>query len=387
MKRYRCASLLAVGLAGAVRLALPVLSSCDGHLDQPTVGPHLHVLETNLGGDKPSIASDGIIQIAFDRYVHPATTIPESAVLRDGAGAVLPMPKPLRVIYDPVARIVTIAGPEEGKPWLTEGRSYQLVLGVAPGDSDLGGFRAIDRAALEGERVFAFTARGASGGPRAIPVVDFCTDVLPLFNDKCTNGTCHAATGPNATSLILETSLGVSKTALSRVANGANTGPLAGRGAAPGRLFGVDMPIVDPSNAGNSWLLYKIELAPLPAAPGTPPGTRCEKAQAGPAPPFTASVSPRPVSDDERAVLSNYIRGREMPYPLVPADSYVMKPLTFEERERVRLWIASGAPTPECGACAAAPDAGPRSDAGKDGGDAGDAAPSDAAADAGGDAS
>jgi len=346
-------------LAAMATVVLSIVTSCDGeHLDQPTAGPALHVVATNLDPPGASLPSDGFIQIAFDRYLHPVTTGAESVVLRDTKRNVVVFPKPLRVIYDPVARLVTVAGPDEGQVWLTEGQSYELVLTVAPGDSDVGGFRALDRAPLETERLLAFTAGKASGGPQTIAPVDFCTDVLPLFADKCTNGTCHASTGPNAMSLVLETSLGVSKTAISRVANGSNTGALSGRGGQPGRLFGVDMPIVDPRNPGNSWLMYKIELAPVPAATGVPPGTRCEKAKAAPAPPFRSLVNPRPVSEQERAVLRDYIRGLEMPYPVVPAETYVLEPLTFEERERVRLWIAAGAATPECGACAAAPDAG-----------------------------
>lgn len=352
-------------LAAVLSGALIIVSACDGeHLDQPTVGPALHVVATNVDGPGASLASDGLVQIAFDRYLHPVTTGAESVILRDAQRNVVVFPRPLRVIYDPVARLVTVAGPEEGKVWLTEGKSYELVLPVAPADGDVGGFRALDRAALEGERILAFSAGKASGGPQAIPKVDFCADVLPLFADKCTNGTCHAATGPNAASLVLETSLGVNKTAISRAANGSNSGALAGRGSSPGRLFGVDMPIVDPNNPGNSWLMYKIELAPLPGPTGSPPGTRCEKAKAAPAPPFRSLVSPQPVSAEEHAVLSDYIRGLQMPYPVVPAESYVLKPLTFEERERVRLWIAGGAATPECGACAASPDAGPGPDAG-----------------------
>ena len=79
--------------------------------------------------------------------------------------------------------------------------------------------------------------------------------------------------------------------------------------------------------------------------------------------PFTFQIiapRARPIADDyERSVLSDFILGREMPFPVVSAGGYGDEPLTFEEREKVRLWIKSlvpGGAVPECGGCGVIPD-------------------------------
>jgi len=54
------------------------------------------------------------------------------------------------------------------------------------------------------------------------------------------------------------------------------------------------------------------------------------------------------ISAVERATLSNYILGREMPFP-PPSNvalNYSNDPLTLDEMERMSLWIAQGAPSP-----------------------------------------
>jgi hypothetical protein len=59
------------------------------------------------------------------------------------------------------------------------------------------------------------------------------------------------------------------------------------------------------------------------------------------------SLAFKGISDAERATLSNYILGREMPFP--PPSGTTLEddndPLTLDELERMSLWIAQGAPT------------------------------------------
>src|SRR5262249_50641956 len=70
-----------------------------------------------------------------------------------------------------------------------------------------------------------------------------------------------------------------------------------------------------------------------------------------------ASLPMKALSDDERTRLGRYITGRGMPYPsnirddvMTPLD-VTQLPLTFDELEQVRAWIAQGAPVNECVAC------------------------------------
>lgn len=328
-----------------------------------------------------------MIQISFDRYLLPSTTTRQSFAIADNKNNVLPADG-FQTIYDPVARTITIAGPRgPGVEWLQEGLEYKLVLFVPPNDStDIAGLRAIDRAPLDKDqtRTFVFKARKANGGgPRAVdPPVNFCADVLPLFYNKCGDASCHGppptttGTQPRA-SLILSTSEGVRVTAINRVAQGANTGGRSFDPQPDGPVFGVDMAIIkappgQPGEPGASWLMYKIEMAPHPVTDAgaasnalcTPPAS--SDAVLTPGDPYVPRAPiVRAASNDERERLGDLMLGAPMPYPQ-SAVGYNTQPLTFEERERVRRWIAQGAPTPECGGCgipAVASDAG--ADAGR----------------------
>lgn len=330
----------------------------------------MHVLGTNIDPDGGVLSSDGVLQVAFDRYLLPATITRQSYLIVDNLNQPI-ADVPFKTLYDPIARTVTITGPEgPGKPWLKEDQLYKLVLPI-PTDpnSDLGGFRAIDRATLARQQARQLTFRA---GPPAHqgdfePSVDFCADVLPLFVTKCAGGSCHGASSDAATSLILETSAGVRETAVNRVAQGSNTAANAGAPLSTPSLFGVNMPIVTPGDPGSSWLLYKVELPRIPTVDAGPkPNVKCAAPAAQPAGAFTPLAPARVEAPDaERTILDEYILGREMPYPS-PAAAYVpppattanphptayyVTPLDFQERERIRRWIAQGADTRECGVC------------------------------------
>jgi len=306
-------------------------------------------------------------------------------------GARMPLSPDLApvVVYDPIARTVTLFPPKQ--PWLTEGQTYTLVLGIPEGDADQGGVRAIDRAVLfaDQKREIAFLVGPKTGAPIE-PTVSFCRDVLPIFTAKCNTPTCHGNGDVAAASLVLDTSAGVGATALNRIAQGSNTGPRSSNPPSGSRLFGVDMPIIDPGNPGNSWLMYKIDLARQPTLAQPAPSFACTNGLLEPQTTFSFSPlvpqAQRTTDDIERSILEDFILGREMPFPVTSPGGYGDEPLTFEEREKVRLWIKSlvpGGAVPECGGCGLVPepDAG-KADAqatdagagGTDASDAGDAA-------------
>lgn len=343
------------------------------------------MLGVNVGGDK-KLPNDGAIQIAFDRYLLPSTVNRQSFTLTDASGAQLAPDEATIPQYDPIARTVTLRPPKV--PWLKEGATYKLKLGIAEGDTDMGGVRAIDRAKLfEGQQLeFAFIVGPPTGQPIE-PTVSFCRDVLPIFYAKCNVPTCHGSGTSPAASLILDTSAGVSATALNRVAQGANTGALSGPGRDPARVFGVDMPLIDPENPGNSWLLYKIELARPPTVDaGEKPSFACTAGAREPKVNFSFSPlvpqAQRAADEIERSILDDFVLGREMPFPVPQVGGYSDQALTFEEREIVRLWIQSlrkGAAIPDCGGCgiirdadAGATDSGASDSGGSDAADAAD---------------
>lgn len=319
--------------------------------------------------------ADGVIQIAFDRYLLPATVTRQSYVILDNTNRPLET-QALKTLYDPVARTVTITGPEgPGKPWLTPDQSYKLILPIpADAAADVGGFRAIDRAPLHDQqrRELVFRAGPTTGHTLIEPAVDFCADVLPIFVTKCNDPNCHGPYESAASSLVLGTSEGVRVTARGRVAQGSNTAARSNTPETTPSAFGANMEIIKPNDPGSSWLMYKIELARLPVVDAGPrPDVLCTPPAGAPsipkpAAPFTTLAPARLEADDlERAILNDHVLGREMPYPSLPSvyvpppptttnpnpTGYYYTPLDFQERERIRIWIARGAEIRECGAC------------------------------------
>ena len=330
--------------------------------DQVLVAPPLTVVGTNVDTTK-AFPANGSIQIAFDRLLHPATAVRQSFLL---SGGLQPT-----VQYDPVTRIVSLStsSPTSATPWLTPGQTYSLTLPIpAPGALNSGP-RAIDGATL----TTPYTIEFIVGPPdpavaTAERAVDFCADVIPIFQNRCSGGKCHATPLGSqlpAEGLILQTPDGVANTAIARASQESNTGARAGVGLPAQRLFGVDMPIVDPLNPGNSWLMYKLLLARTrPVDQGLDGGAwACGRTAALPAPALASTPTfIVPLADDEKTRLGQFVLGSQMPFPVFrPADQATPQtstddetdelPCTFDEMERIRAWISQGATTAECPLC------------------------------------
>lgn len=338
----------------------------DTQHDQDVSGRPVTVLGTSLDATG-TVAADGVIQIAFDRYLLPSTITRQSYVFLDNANVVLPATA-FQTIYDPVARTVSITGPGgPGKNWLSADQSYKLQLLVASDPTnDIGGFRALDRAPLRRDQKLEFTFRATLSAQEEFEKpMDFCADVLPLFVSKCSGATCHGADASvpmrAAASLILNSAEGVRITAKGRVAQGSNVGGLAYSPLEPGRLFGTNMAVIEPGDPGSSWLMYKIEMARLPVdATVQPYQVQCSPPEGiaipAPAPRFDSLAPARPADEAERSLLADYVLGREMPYPASPElyvgqSAYRYTALTFDERQKIRAWIRQGAVTKDCGGC------------------------------------
>lgn len=304
------------------------------------------MLGSNVGENKP-MPLNGAVQLSFSRYLMPSNVTRQAFVLTAVGGGAVPPPI---VAYDPVARTVTLQNPSPGRPWLVQDQIYKL-------DMNPEQVLAIDGGKLEGPLSLTFRVGPPASAEYAEPKVNLCTDILPIFTAKCLGSGCHSGSQA-AASLVLDTSVGIKVTAVGRVAQGANTGARAAP-SAPGKVFGVDMPVVDPGNPSNSWLLYKVVMASLPTTSPTVANYVCTKATTTKAESYTplAPYSEAP-TQAETDVLSNLVLGREMPFPVAKPSVYEELPLTFQEREKVRLWIAQGADVPECGGCGVQLDAG-----------------------------
>lgn len=189
-----------------------------------------------------SLPQNGRIELSFDRLLLPISILRQTFVLNElvGGGSTTLTPT---VAYDPVARVVTVT-PLPDQP-LVMGQSYTLFITSPQNPSDLNGLRAIDGANLASDSPsqFTFQVTAAASPPAQPPTVDFCRDILPLFNNKCSAPTCHGGTAP-AEGLMLTTPQGV-LSAIGRVANGSNMGPLAAA-EPPTLIFNEDVPIIDP---------------------------------------------------------------------------------------------------------------------------------------------
>ena len=353
--------------------------------DTRTVGPYIQLQGMNFGPGTP-IRQDGVIQLTLSRLLDPVTVVRQSVVIRTKSGNLAAEPV---VTYDPVALTVTLSNPAAADggslDWLTD-PFYDVVLGIPSPGATSGGFRALDGQTLDPSKPLLFelattappattdagagagdaqadagagdAQAGAETGAQAAgtsfppPRLSFCDDILPLFQNSCTSGACHAppqpdGTFPPATGLVLSTALGIQQTARGRAAEGANTGGRASA-ASEGTAFGVNMPIIDADGVsagspGNSWLMYKLLLA-TPTVLG--PGMVDVQGSCNVAPTDVGFASVASLSATERAVLSNYILGQEMPYPPVPGGATNSAALTMNQLERIRIWIAQGASVP-----------------------------------------
>lgn len=360
--RARAFAVLVVLACGAL------LGACDQgeQQDERVAGPAIRVVGTNFEGGR-TVPANGSVQIAFDRVLHPASVNRQGAVVLDPAGRPITNPS---VSFDPITRVLSLSSPNElGTRWLTPGQPYVLFL-THPGDpQSIGGLRAVDGAAIDrsGPRQFVFYAGAeeAKLEPRGFePSVELCRDVLPIFQLRCSGGDCHGAPPSDASAnvrlaqgLALTTPSGLLATALRRASQEANTGPRAGLGAPPARVFGVDMAIVDPGSPQTSWLIYKLMMA----RPRDPDGDDARSASCSGAP-GVAPIDLPPalartvaLSEEERARFSSLMLGLPMPYPREPGADVRSSNLSVAELARVRAWIAQGAKVTECAACTASP--------------------------------
>jgi hypothetical protein len=330
------------------------VAGCDtGHQDDVPIGAGatVHLVGANVGPTQ-SLVSGAPIELAFDRLLNPLSVTRQTFVLQDLFGNFL-VPSPS---YDPVARVVRLC--MQSSAALSADQMYELTI-LTPATATGGGtgLLAIDGATLDPSvnpviefpvvNGATYTGSDACTGATA---VDFCSQVLPIFASKCGTSVCHGGDLP-AAGLLMTTPQGIQATAIGRVAQGSNTGN-ASQAAPPGTVFGVDVPIISPSSPGNSWLMYKMLLADPPACSSTP-GTSCDAGAPGVEANRYPLVTPpwSPMSDDERTTLSNYVQGREMPYPADPSASLdsATAPLTWDELDTVSTWIQQGASIPAVG--------------------------------------
>jgi len=303
----------------------------------------------NVGDSAPLPVADSNgnpvpIEIAFNRLLLPSTVTRQNIYLYSkGATQVTITPA---IAYDPVARVVTVTPLTE----LTQGQSYTLQIVAPKFVTDPSGLHAIDGAILDPTKASSvtFSVGPAQSQSAALPTIDFCTDIGVLFSSSPTGCSfltgCHALKEP-ALGLILgnfsgpaSRTVGIQSTAIGRASEEVAVGPQA-LPEPPSNHFPDGMPIIDPGaggtgDPGNSYLLYKVLMAPPAAADGG-------------APQQVYSVTEYPFSDSERKALAALIPGREMPFPSVVTTTPHASNMSFDQMQQLSLWIAQGANVPQ----------------------------------------
>lgn len=275
-----------------------MLGGCDlgPRQDERPQGPRLHVIATeppqgaglDCARDSPEcgVPTDVTLVFRFDRFLLPDTAIRQSISFFTGAaGNLAPPPSNVRAEmtarYDVLERTVRFALP----PGVTlqPNALYTAELPIY-GPGQPWGFRAFDGAPLEGTvppRLSFRTGSGPSGSVPSSPALDCAGFLASLARGGCGAGGCHGAplgrTQP-AMGLRLDSAAGLLATAVRRPAHETETGDTTGVSSEDAPRFGANMPLIDPGRPDNSYLLYKLLIAPeVYQSSGTcPDGELCD---------------------------------------------------------------------------------------------------------------
>jgi len=328
--------------------------------------------ELEEGQLTPGIARSGSLRLTFDRFLQPVQVIRQAICVRP---TLQPVPNigacqaPFQTFtepgYDPVRRQVVFRL-NEGRRHLPD-TSYRLTVFDPEADDDASGFRAFDGATLDRTYAYDFSTQPEGGaerdevapGPDAYCAAVACfrdcaddaacaADCRPLCVDNacfgegdllaprvlggppavfesCALPGCHGA-GLDQDELAMSLALadvGRLDNAIGRVAHQTQTGAEADEPRFNPTPFGRAMPLIDPGNPGNSYLLYKLIISP------------------------ENHVSPPP-TDERRRLREAAIVGLPMPAAIngpgrgmAPGDAEASQALL----DRLRAWIANGAIT------------------------------------------
>lgn len=324
-------------------LGLWLLGCGAGPTDFEPPPPALHVVQSEprpgqgLECAPPSEPECGVpintsITLRFDRYLRASTAVRQSISVYTGrpensVGLLLPE-------YDAVERVVVYRLTQALEPRTL----YTVELGSAQ-DSASYGFQAFDGAPLEASDVplkFNFYTRQSVQQPPVVPLepIPTCDRILEILNEAgCTTVGCH---GGKALSmgLALDTADALNETAIRRVARQTELGAVYGVPLEDPARFGLQMPVIDPGQPGNSYLLYKILQNEQSFWMAEDDPGLCSSR-------YTVGLGPQcvPPSHSERARLREwFVRGAPMP----PDDATLFRP---EVRE-IQRFIAAGASCP-----------------------------------------
>jgi hypothetical protein len=332
-------------------------------------GPAPRVVWSSPAQGATGVALRQSVRIQLDRFLRPDSATRQSICIQAGPNEPCLSTSPE---YDPVDRVL-VARPMAA---LAANQRYNVRLLTPTAASPEQGLRAFDDVPLAEEASFSFTTGDATAMltlPEPVRTADFCA-AMPApnttFKGCAFAPSCHGpgdvppdpsgarnASGnalilggptggpatdvPEAVRTLLAGARGAGPTVAIETATGPDPTEARRSGNSP---FAQNMPYLDPSNPGNSYIVYKLMMVPSAAAaclfdknePALVGNNTCEPGM-GDIEPWVPQGSGQPPLPGEYDRLKARIRGNGMPgdLPTLRATS---------------AWIAAGATTP-MGAC------------------------------------
>jgi hypothetical protein len=334
-----------------------LLTGCDTGPSSPASFPPPHLLDAELStsltprgfpassvvvaprGAAEKIVSTTSIRLRFDRFLLPSETFRQSVCVQSDAREVRSLDDCVNGVfvepsYDPIRRQITLRqSADSSRTHLAPGTTYWVTV-FPPPDAESSGIQAFDGTPLDAPTSFRFTTLDPDPeGARVEPVPDpiFCSPdggKTPGARDhlqNCSTSGCHVNGAGDAQNpldapqgLDMSDIASLRATAIGHVAHQTQMGEHAARPETRGLLFGRSMPIIDPGNPGNSYLLYKIIA--------------------------NRSNSTEPDPAEVERLRDAVVVGMPMP----PSNAQSTAFLDAAGMDRLSAWIAQGAPTPSC---------------------------------------
>jgi len=250
------------------------------------------------------------ITLRFDRYLRASTAVRQSISVYAGSpanGVGL-----LRPEYDVVERVLVYRLTQPLEP----GTLYTVELLSANSSAALG-FQAFDGAPLDDGaapvKFSFFTRRNREFAP-VLPLepISSCDRILEIFASAgCSASGCHGGAIPS-TGLLLDRAESIVQTAVDRAARQTELGAVVGVPLQDPVRFGLQMPIIDPGQPANSYLLYKLFRGEFSHWLGPDDPGRCTSR-------YSVALGPDcvPPSESELTRLREwFVRGSAMPPPV-----------------------------------------------------------------------
>jgi hypothetical protein len=320
--------------------------------DSPGLGPALEIVSSRPAEDSGldcardssscGFPADAPFVFRFNRHLDPSTAVRQSLAIYAGTAEQALFLQPT---YDAIERTVSYSHPDG---LLARGLVYTIEF-VEPEAAGDFGFRAYDATPLVAAALpleYSFRARAAQAVTSPTDASSgSCRTAVEIMRSSCADTGCHAGCSGSTCrrqppmGLRLDSIEAIAQTAIDRVAHETTRGQSATTALQGPDRFGVQMPIVDPARPDNSFLLYKLLVAPNSYRDED--GPACTSRLLGDLPP-TDCLMP---SDSERDRLRAWLVPGD---PMPPSGHALAVESPIDALRSLQSWIRSGASTIEC---------------------------------------